>query len=197
MQKNSEIGGTKSRPQPHRATPSAPASSYQSPLALPVQQQATPISQISPPAYGYSPFGTYAYGSPYYAYAPSGPFVADGYGHYYAYSSPSHYPYPGYTTSPSYDSQSQGTSEVASSPDTQSSAYSQYYSLPYAGGQNAPQWHLTTQPATQQQVSPPATYYPPVYPQPVASDTDTGDRSGTPTPTGYTVAEESQLESQQ
>jgi hypothetical protein len=199
LQKDSESGGAKSRT--NRVNSGALTTSTgacQSPVARQVEQQVTPMSQMSPPTYGYSPYGAYQYGSPYYAYAPSGALLLDGLSHYYgaSYPSPSHYSYP---ATPSYDAQSQGYSELTGSPAAQTSAYSPYYYAQYAaqyGYPAAPYWPATSSPSTQQPASSPATYYPPVYSPPMASSTVAEDRSATPTPTGHTPTDESPLESQ-
>lgn len=152
-----------------------------------IEQQVSPLSQISPPVYG-SPYG-YPYSPSYYSYAPS-PFTeVQGYYHSAPYS-PAYYSYAG---SPSYDPRVAGVAEVSGSPRTLPGCYGyppyQYSPTPYWGVAN---------PSMEQQTAATATYYPSAYaPSMVGHGAPAEDRSTTPTPTGHSPTTEEPLEAAQ
>ena len=152
---------------------------HESPAHGPTQQQASPMSQMTPPVYG-SPFG-YPYGSPYY-YAP-GSVYSDGQHYYQPPAYPAYYSYPG---SPTYDTNTASTALVpAASPSPQS--YYGAYGYPYQYSP-APYWGMTSPTVAQQPSSSPATYYSPADSLPKATGTVADDRSATPTPAGHGAA---------
>ncbi|KAF4635113.1 hypothetical protein G7Y89_g2980 [Cudoniella acicularis] len=165
------------------------SSTFQSPAPRRSNSSVSPMTQMSPSAYGsFGSASTYpTQFSPFYP----GTLFTDGQGQYYtapAYSTP-YSPYYSYPSSPAYPTHSAQPSPSSGSPGAQQAFY--YYGYP-----PAPHYGMYT-PTTQQQqqASPPPTNYPPAY-SPLVGNTTQDDRSATPTPVGHTESAESTLEAQ-